>query len=59
MKDGISLTDIHVLQSPLGMPILVLTGPMKEISENMGVINCHISITHSSNSSIAVAIAEA
>lgn len=58
MRDGISLTDIHVLKSSAGVPILELTGAVKEISQSIGISNWFVSITHSSEYSMAVVVAE-
>jgi len=58
MEDGISLTDIEVLQSGNGKPEVKMGGSMKVIVEKLGVKHIHISISHSANSSIAYVIAE-
>lgn len=58
MQDGVSLTDIQVLQSPDGKPVLELFGEIKRISDKMGISFWHISITHSNTHSMAFALAE-
>lgn len=58
MRDGISLTDIHVLKSNVGKPILELSGYVKELSESMGIKKWFVSITHSTTYSMAMVIAE-
>jgi holo-[acyl-carrier protein] synthase len=58
MQDGISLTDIEILQSMLGKPEINLNGEVKKISDELRVAKWHLSITHSSNYSVAFAIAE-
>lgn len=58
MQDGISLTEIQILQSINGQPVLELTGETKKISDEIGINSWHISITHSTNHSIAFIIAE-
>ncbi len=58
MYDGIALTDIQVLQSNNGKPILKLDGEVKVISDKLGITMWHITITHSVNYSLAFVIAE-
>lgn len=58
MQDGISLTDIKIVQSSKGKPVVKLSGEVKRIANVLKISTWHISITHSSTSSIAFAIAE-
>lgn len=58
MKDGISLTDIEILQSNDGKPSINLLGNILLLSKEIGVKKWHISITHSSNFSQSFVIAE-
>jgi holo-[acyl-carrier protein] synthase len=58
MMDGISLTDIQVLQTDLGKPVLEIDGGVKKIALRLGITTWHISISHTVNSSIAFVIAE-
>ena len=58
MYDGIALSQIQVLKSENGKPILELTGLAKQISVEMGINLWHVTITHSSNYSLALVIAE-
>jgi holo-[acyl-carrier protein] synthase len=58
MRNGISLTDIHVLKSSAGVPTLELTGAVKEISESLRISNWFVSISHSAEYSMAVVVAE-
>lgn len=58
MQDGISLTDIQILQSDNGKPDVKIFGVIKEIADKLGLKQIHISISHSENSSIAYVIAE-
>lgn len=58
MQDGIDLTDIEILQNLDGKPIVKLKGQAKIISDTMGIVNWHISITHTDNYSIAFVVAE-
>lgn len=58
MQDGIALTDIQILQSIEGRPILELFRKVKKISDEKGINFWHISISHSTGYSVAFAIAE-
>lgn len=58
MEDGISLTDIEILQSENGKPNINLSGNVLQISKDLGINKWHISITHSSIFSQAFVIAE-
>ncbi len=58
MQDGISLTDIQILQFENGKPKMELEGEVKDVSCRMGISLWHISITHSMNYSLAFVIAE-
>ncbi|MDB5086783.1 MAG: holo-(acyl-carrier-protein) synthase [Mucilaginibacter sp.] len=58
MKDGISLTDIQILQTEAGKPILNIYGEVKAIAKALGIENWHITISHTSNTSVAFVVAE-
>lgn len=58
MKDGIALSDVQILQSQDGKPVIELIGKIKEISDAIGVNLWHISITHSTCYSLAFVTAE-
>jgi len=58
MQDGIALPDIQIIQSDNGKPLIEPQGKFKLISDAMGISTWHISIAHSSNHSVAFAIAE-
>lgn len=58
MQDGIALTDIQILQSETGKPIVELFDVPERISKEMKITSWHLTITHSNNQSIAFAIAE-
>lgn len=58
MYDGVSLTDIQIVQSKNGKPIVELKGEVKKISDKMQINFWHISITHSISYSYAFVIAE-
>ena len=59
MQDGISLKDVVVLSSPLGNPYIKLTGRAQIVAIERGINMWHISISHSSQFSMAMVIAEA
>ena len=46
MSEGISLTDIEVVNDPKGAPHLVLTGRAKEKADELGVFSVSVSLTH-------------
>lgn len=58
MQDGIALSNIQILISPEGKPVLELFGELKKISDKIGVGFWHISISHSKGYSMAFVIAE-
>lgn len=58
MEDGISLTDIEILQTEIGKPFIILSGKLQQLSKDLGVKKWHISITHSPTFSQAFVIAE-
>ncbi|WDZ99694.1 holo-ACP synthase [Mucilaginibacter sp. SJ] len=58
MRDGIALTDIQVLQTVTGQPFIEIEGEIKRISEQMGIVNWHVSISHTDNSTCAFVVAE-
>ena len=56
-RDGISWTDIEVVNNPLGQPIVNITGKVKELADEKGIEQITLSITHTSNIAIASAVA--
>ena len=58
MEDGISLTNIQILQTIEGTPQIVITGPETEMIKRKGIKSWHVSISHTNGFSIAVVIAE-
>lgn len=56
--DGVSLTDIEILQMENGKPTIAVYGSVKEDADKIGIISWHVSITHSVGSSTAFVIAE-
>lgn len=55
---GFSLKDIEVRHNALGKPEAVLFGNAKEIMEEMGGRNIHISISHTDENAVAFAVIE-
>lgn len=58
MEDGISLTNIQILQTIEGAPQIVITGPETEMIKRKGIKSWHVSISHTAGFSMAVVIAE-
>ncbi len=58
MQDGISLTDVQILQRESGKPIIEVQGEVKKISNHLGIESWHISISHCSDYSFAFVVAE-
>lgn len=58
MEDGISLTDIQIFRENNGKPIVKLTGNIRKIAQRLGVKYIQLSISHSTQYSLAFAIAE-
>lgn len=52
----IKLTDITTLAHDAGKPFLRLYGAAEQISKNMGVTCCHVSISHSMEYAIAMVV---
>jgi holo-[acyl-carrier protein] synthase len=53
---GIAWTDIEVQNESTGQPLLSLTGRCKEIADEMGIVEIHISISHIQTHAIGSAI---
>ena len=58
MQDGISLSEIEILEDSSGAPFIFMSNSMRGISENLKIKYWHISISHTSSCSIAFVIAE-
>ncbi|HSZ85832.1 MAG TPA: holo-ACP synthase [Puia sp.] len=58
MQDGISLTQIQILETNYSQPEIKLIGKPKKISDNLGIVVWHVSISHSIHYSMAFVIAE-
>ena len=58
-KDGIAWTDIEVVNTPSGKPLVKLTGRCRLIADQQGLSSILISISHIDTHAIASAIASA
>lgn len=58
MLDGMSMVDIQILKNTSGLPTITLEGSLQHYAEELGIDVWHVSISHSTNSSIAYVIAE-
>lgn len=58
MRDGMSLSDIQILSSEKGQPVIELSGDIKIISDNMKINLWHITISHSDKFTMAFVVAE-
>ena len=58
-KDGIAWTDIEVVNTPSGKPVVKLTGQCRLIADRQGLSSILISISHIDTHAIASAIASA
>lgn len=58
MVDGISLTNIQILQTVEGQPQIVISGPEADLVKQKGIGSWHVSISHTVGFSMAVVVAE-
>jgi len=58
-KDGIAWTDIEVVNTPSGRPIVKLSGQCRLIADQQGLSSILVSISHIDTHAIASAIASA
>ena len=56
-RGGIAWTDIEILNTPLGQPVVKLSGEVREISDSLAIKEICLSITHTANFAIASAVA--
>jgi holo-[acyl-carrier protein] synthase len=55
---GIGFRDIEILATANGKPLVTLYGPAKKLAVKMGITNLDISLSHSRENAVAVAIIE-
>lgn len=58
MYDGVSLKEIEIIRSKNGKPVIELKGEIKKLSIDIGIKKWFVSISHSSESSMAYVIAQ-
>ena len=58
LNDGMTWTDVKVVNDELGKPHIQLERRAKEIADQMGVATIHLSLTHTDESAMAVVILE-
>jgi len=56
-RGKIAWTDIEIVNSPTGRPIVNLSGEVEKIASQLGIKHISISITHTANFAIASAVA--
>jgi len=56
-RGKIAWTDIEIVNSPSGQPVVTLGGEVEKIAETFGIKHISISITHTANFAIASAVA--
>ncbi len=52
-RDGIAWRQIEVRRAPSGRPSLVLTGRCAEIADDLGIVQWHVSLSHTDTNAIA------
>ncbi len=57
-SQGLSWREIEVVRDPEGAPSIRLTGRAAEIAENLGIERIFISLSHTPDHSLAMAVAE-
>jgi holo-[acyl-carrier protein] synthase len=56
-RGKVSWTDIEIVNDPMGKPVVRLAGEVKRITEDMGISDIDVSITHTKQFAIASAVA--
>lgn len=57
-RNGISWTDIEVVNMPSGSPRIILTGRCRQVADEQAFASILISISHTSSQAVAVAVAQ-
>lgn len=55
--EGIGFTDVEVTHDPKGKPVAILSGRAKEIADSRGILEIPLSLSRSSETAVANAIA--
>lgn len=58
LSEGMSWTNVNILNDELGKPYITLRGRARELADSMEVKVIHLSLTHTDESAIAVVILE-
>jgi len=58
LSEGMTWTDVKVVNDEVGKPHLELRRKAKEIADQMGVVTIHVSLTHTDDCAAAVVILE-
>ena len=58
LSEGMSWTNVNVLNDEMGKPYITLRGWARELADSMEVKITHLSLTHTDESAIAVVILE-
>lgn len=56
LRGKMAWTDMEILNDHLGRPVLTLSGATAEMAAGMGIVEWHLSITHTENHATASAI---
>jgi holo-[acyl-carrier protein] synthase len=57
-RSGVRWTEIEVLNNPQGKPIVTVTGRVKQLMADLGVVEIHVSISHDTDYAIGQIILE-
>jgi holo-[acyl-carrier protein] synthase len=55
-RKGIKFNEIAVLNEPSGAPYIVLSGRAREVADALGVAHIHVSISHTKDIAVGMAI---
>ena len=58
LRDGLSWKDMEVVNDPLGKPELRLYGRAQELSRDLGLGACFLSLSHDAGSAVAMVVLE-
>ena len=56
-RGKIKWTEIEIINSPMGQPVVTVSGEVKKIADSLRISQITLSITHTSNFAIASAVA--
>ncbi|GBE15529.1 holo-[acyl-carrier-protein] synthase [bacterium BMS3Abin14] len=58
LREGMSWTNVNILNDELGKPYITLQGRARELADSMEVEKIHLSLTHTDECAIAIVILE-